>query len=159
MRQRLRVFSNNQVVFIYLCIHIRTYIIKEKRLSPWELVWEEAGGAEGRRARQKLMHFSLIKLYLKIKISQSACMWKGSAATRSSQWGGHCHVGSHPYSPFRTTGHSWQCTGSTHSFGLSLSLSGGLCNPQQGRQFTKQNRQILLCGRALLTGWQAKPKK
>lgn len=60
-----------------------------------------------------------------------------------------------PYSPFRTTGHSWQCTGSTHSFGLS----GGLCNPQQGRQFTKQNRQILLCGRALLTGWQAKPKK
>lgn len=57
-----------------------------------------------------------------------------------------------PYSPFRTTGRSWQCTGSTQSFGLS----GGLCNPQQGRQFTKQNRQILLCGRALLPGWQAR---
>lgn len=41
MRQRLRVFFNNQVVFIYLCIHIHTYthisettIIKEKRVSP-----------------------------------------------------------------------------------------------------------------------------
>lgn len=83
MRQRLRVFSNNQVVFIYLCIHICTHtqisettIIKERRLSPGELVWALArvggeGGAEGRRARQKLMHSSLIKLYLKIKISQS----------------------------------------------------------------------------------------
>lgn len=97
--------------YTYLYIS-ETTIIKEKRLSPGELVRVHGKGGRGRRSKgrrvgQKLMHSSLIKLYLKIKTSQSAlCGGTQQPGTVLSVEGrGHCHMDSRPLLPFQNNSH------------------------------------------------------